>query len=150
MVSLVIGKRGRQISNFMADSGSRITVSQQNRDGEAMYRSVEFMADNLDCIKKGVKLVIKHVELMLCKKQNIDYRKRPQIDKNADSSAKLVLPKDAEPSVIGENGVFLRALSKEFDVSTNHTEHKENKTIENNESLLVALLLLLEDYWKAE
>ena len=99
----------------MTESKTRITVSQNHREREGKYRSVEIQGD-LECAKKAAKLVIAHIELMLAKKQSVDFRRKPLIDKNMETKAKIVLHDDAEKTVIGEKGLFATALSRQFDV----------------------------------
>lgn len=136
MVSLVIGRKGRQILTIMSESKTRINVDQKYKDSQAQFRKVTIKGDG-DAIRQAAKLIVELVEQMSSKVQNMEYRKRPEINKSVQVRAKLVLSEEAETDVIGENGSFADGLSKQFHVSLMVYQNKDSRTVDKNESILV-------------
>jgi len=139
MVSLVIGKKGRQILTIMSESGTKINVDQKNKDTPAQYRKVTIKG-GADNIVKASKLVVRLVEQMSSKVHNVDYRKRPTIDRSVKAKAKLVLPKDAEEEVLGVDGAFAYGLSKQFNVDIEVYTEKDSRITDRDDSILVIYL----------
>lgn len=137
MVSLLIGHKGRQIRPIMTESNTKIAVDQEH-GRKTDFRSVAIRGEPA-AIKKAAKLIINLVEQMLCKLQNTEFRKRPEIDKRAKITSKLVLSKEAESDVIGVNGVIAEGLSTQFDVKIVLKLNKKIKSMENNDTILVGV-----------
>jgi hypothetical protein len=134
MVSLLIGKKGRQIHTIMSESGTKIVVSRQFKENQ--NRPVGIRGE-MEGVKKAARMIVTMVEQMLCKMQNFEYRKRPYIDKSTMVVAKLVIAEDLAGAVIGDKGGFLVGLSKQFDLKLKLLKDKKIRSVENNESILV-------------
>lgn len=139
MVSLLIGKKGRQISYIMNETNTNIFVVQPPRDAPQRPVKIE---GSLDCVKNAVKKVISLVENMQSKMHVIEYRKRPSIDMKVRVKAKLVIPDDMLKHVLGSDGVFANALSKLYNVDVVIYKNKKIRSVEDNESIMVELVLM--------
>lgn len=137
MVSLLIGKKGRQISNIMSRSESKIIVSQPQRQTEFDYRRVTIMSPKLENAKEAVKIIVELVEHMSGKMQNVEYKNKPPIDKSSRVEAKLVLLQDELPEVLGKNHEFVDGLAKQFSTRITLMKDTKIKSVENNESIMV-------------
>lgn len=139
-MSLLIGKKGRQISNIMSDSHTKINVI--TTPYNAKYRPVK-IEGKLDCVKRGVRKIIDLVEHMLCKMQTRSYRPRPQIDKNIRIKAKLVVQDECLVDVVGFQGEFARGLARQYHVDLTIYKNKKIKSVNESESIMVAFSFTL-------
>lgn len=133
---MLIGKKGRQISNIMSQSGTKIVVSQPMNQSEADFRRVG-ITGKLENAKKAARIVVELVEHMSGKMQNVEYKNRPPVDKSSKVEAKIVLQSDEVPEVIGKNKEFIEGLARQFSTQITLLTDKKIKSVENNESIMV-------------
>src|SRR3990167_1804715 len=102
LVSLLIGKKGRQILGIMSETQTRIVVSKSPEAGGEL-RSVAIRGE-LSAAKRAFRAIIHLVEQTFCKLQVIDFKKNPDVDKEAKVEAMMVIPQLSELYVIGKHG----------------------------------------------
>lgn len=124
----------------MSESQSRINVIKTPYNSN--YRPVK-IEGKFESVKRGVRKVIDLVEHMLCKMQEVHFRKRPQIDKNAKVKAKLVVPDDSLTDIVGPGGDFAQALSTQYRVDLTIYKNSKIKSVDDSESIMVAFSFTL-------
>lgn len=124
----------------MSESQTRINVIKMPFNGP--FRPVK-IEGRLDCVKRGARKVIDLVEHMLCKMQEVQYRKRPQIDKNVTVKAKLILPDDALSEIVGAEGEFAQGLAHQYKVDLTIYKNKKIRSVDDSESIMVAFSFTL-------
>lgn len=140
MVSLLIGRKGRQVASLMSETNTKIFAVVPVK--QVQYRPVRIDGHPRH-VKMAVKTVVKLVERLLWKLQSVDYHPRPDLDQGAPIKAKLVLRDEYIPTILGKEGSFITALSKLYRVKLVVYKNKKIRSVENDESIMVELWLTL-------
>ena len=99
-------------------------------------RSVAIRGE-LSAAKRAFRAIIHLVEQTFCKLQVIDFKKNPDVDKEAKVEAMMVIPQLSELYVIGKHGSLAKGLSDHYHIKLAVFQDKKIRCVDNNEFILV-------------